>query len=177
MDLWRILDCGQLSSLIHESCGTQCAICFPRLFRESPWVSSSFDICINAEFLGLDIERFYGQRKLLAQRVPILQPRPQANGSAKVIPQVPSPLRGQGQMLSRARAFSDPPSTPSTPGGSTPFDSETDTDNEQELQHTCVNEGTTVSKLSHHDLRNRYFRRDTIVLHHLDIFRCVYLTC
>jgi|SRR5712672_1568279 len=175
MDLWRILDCGQLSGLVRESCSAQCTICLPCLFRESPWVSSSFDFCFhNFEFLALDIERFYGQRKLLAQRVPIPQLRPQANGSANIVPQVPSPLGGQ--ILSRARAFSDPPSTPSATGGSTPYDSETDTDNEQESQHTCVSEGSGVSKLSHHDLRNRYFRRDTIALYHLDIFRCASLT-
>lgn len=117
--------------------------------------------------LALDIERFYGQRKLLAQRVPILQPSPLANGSVNAVP-----LQGQARILARARAFSDPPSTPSATGASTPFDSETETDTELE----CYSEGTGVPRLSHHDLRNQYFRRDTIVLFNFDIFRFAFLT-
>lgn len=118
--------------------------------------------------LALDIERFYGQRKLLAQRVPILQPSPLANGSVNVEPSL-----GQA----RARAFSDPPSTPSTTGALTPFDSETETDTELDSQQTYYSEGTGVTRLSHHDLRNRYFRRDTIALFNFDIFRFAFLTC
>jgi hypothetical protein len=116
--------------------------------------------------LTLDIERFYGQRKLLAQRVPILQPSPVANGSVNAVPSQ------QARILARARAFSDPPSTPSATGPSTPFDSETETDTELD----CYSEGTGVPRLSHHDLRNRYFRRDTIVLFNFDIFRFAFLT-
>jgi phosphatidylethanolamine N-methyltransferase len=127
--------------------------------------------------LGLDIERFYGQPKLLAQRVPIPQSPPSANCSANVVPQVPSSLQGQGVTLARARAFSAPPSTPSFTGGLTPGDSETDSDTELDSQQTSINEGIGSTKLSHHDLRNRYFRKDTIVLSHLDVFRCASFTC
>ena len=121
--------------------------------------------------LVLDIERFYGQRKLLAQPVPIFQSSPQANGSSDVVPS-----RIQAQMLLRARAFSDPHSTPSMTGASTPFDSETEADTELDSQQTCVSDGPGSTRLSHHDLRNRYFRRDTIVLYHFDVFRCASLT-
>ena len=62
---------------------------------------------------------------------------------------------------------------PSGTGASTPFDSETEFDTELESQHTCGSEGSGPTRLSDHDLRNRYFRRDTIVLSHFDIFRCV----
>lgn len=120
---------------------------------------------------ALDIERFYGQPKLLAQRVPILQPTSLANCSANAVPQVRSSLQGQGERLARARALSAPPSTPSATGASTPFDSETDSDAELDSQQTCISEGIGSTKLSHHDLRNRYFRKDTIVLSHLDVFR------
>ena len=126
--------------------------------------------------LALDIERFYGQPKLLAQRVPIPQPTPLANCSANVVPQERSSLQGQGETLTRARSFSAPPSTPSTMGGLTPCDSETESDVEVDSQQTCINEGIGSTKLSHHDLRNRYFRKDTIVLSHLDVFRCASLT-
>jgi phosphatidylethanolamine N-methyltransferase len=126
--------------------------------------------------LALDIERFYGQPKLLAQRVPIPQPPPLANGSANEVPQLRSSLQGQGGALARARGLSDPPSTTSATEGSTPCDSETETDPELESQQTSISEGVGSTKLSHHDLRNRYFRRDTIVLLHLDVFRCASFT-
>lgn len=131
---------------------------------------------LDSDPLALDIERFYGQPKLLAQRVPIPQPPSLANLSANVVPQVHSSLRGQGEMLTRARAFSAPPSTPSATGGLTPFDSETESDAELDSQQTCISEGIGSTKLSHHDLRNRYFRKDTIVLSHLDVFRCAFFT-
>ena len=63
---------------------------------------------------------------------------------------------------------------PSSTGASTPFDSETEFDTELESQHTCVSEESGPTRLSDHDLRNRYFRRDTIVLSHFDVFRCVF---
>jgi phosphatidylethanolamine N-methyltransferase len=83
----------------------------------------------------------------------------------------PSSVQGKERTPARARAFSDPPSTPSVTQGSTPFDSEMETDSELESQQTCVIEGSGASQLSHHDLRNRYFRRDMIILFHLDVFR------
>lgn len=94
----------------------------------------------------------------------------------------------------RARAFSDPPSTPSATEGSTASDSEGETETELVLQrHTNgsavpmpklevppagtpplqIDRQRSSSPMSHHDLRNKYFRRDTILLFHLDIFRCV----
>ncbi len=125
--------------------------------------------------LAPDIERFYGQPKLLAQRVPIPQP-PLANCSANVVTQLRSSSRGQGDMLARARAFSDPTSTPSATEGLSPCDSEMESDAELESQQTSVSEGIGPTKLSHHDLRNRYFRKDTIVLSHFDVFRCASFT-
>jgi phosphatidylethanolamine N-methyltransferase len=116
--------------------------------------------------LALDIERFYGQRKLLAERVPILQPSRLVNGPADVVPS-----QRKVSILARARAFSDPHSTTSTPGASTPFESETETDTELDSQQAYVGEGTGITKLSGHDLHNQYFRRDTIVLFHFDVFR------
>jgi phosphatidylethanolamine N-methyltransferase len=126
----------------------------------------------NTDSLAPDIERFYGQPKLLAQRIPIPQPPPPADDLANVVPQVPFSFP---EMLARRRGLSDPPSTSSTTEGSTPCDSETETDAELEPHQTCISEAVGSTKLSHHDLRNRYFRRDTIVLFHLDVFRCASL--
>ncbi|KAH9993405.1 phospholipid methyltransferase-domain-containing protein [Russula vinacea] len=131
---------------------------YPVLFVSLAAHSAQFAFLVFFE--NPHIERFYGQPKLLAQRVPIPQPPPLANDSADVIPRIDSSLERQEGTLSRARAFSDPSSTSSVTEGSTPCDSETETDAELEQQTS-----------SHHDLRNRYFRRDTIVLSHLDVFR------
>ena len=122
--------------------------------------------------LALDIERFYGQPKLLAQRVPISQPPLLVNRPANMADQPPSSFQGQGETLARPRALSAPPITPLATGGLTPWDSETESDAELDSQQMCINEEIGSTKLSHHDLRNRYFRKDTIVLSHLDIFRC-----
>lgn len=137
----------------------------------------------------LDIERFYGQRKPLAQRVPIRRPSLPTISSTSALPLVPS---SPGQTPARARAFSDPPSTPSATEGSTASETEAETETELELQHgngiavpqpkvkaptaltppLQLERQRSSSPLSHHDLRNKYFRRDTIFLFHLDIFRC-----
>lgn len=137
----------------------------------------------------LDIERFYGQRKPLAQRVPIRRASLPTSSSTSTLPQV---TQSQLPTSARARAFSDPPSTPSATEGSTASESEGETETELVL-HRHSN-GSAVPKLevppavtpplqidrqrssspmSHHDVRNKYFRRDTILLFHLDIFRCV----
>lgn len=140
------------------------------------------------------IERFYGQRKPLAQRVPIRRPALPTSSSMSALPLVPTSPQSQGQIPSRARAFSDPPSTPSATEGSTASESEAETETELELQQSHIMNGTAVprpnvkappvatpplqlerqrssSPLSHHDMRNKYFRRDTIFLFHLDVFR------
>lgn len=140
------------------------------------------------------IERFYGQRKPLAQRVPIRRASLPTSSSTSALPEV---TQSQVQTPARARAFSDPPSTPSATEGSTASDSEGETETELKLQrHSHTNNGSAVSipipklnlppavtpplqlerqrsssPMSHHDLRNKYFRRDTILLFHLDVFR------
>ena len=160
--------------VLFVSLAAHCAQFAFLVFFENPrkWCGVLNFIVFDSDPLALDIERFYGQPKLLAQRVPILQLPPLANCSANVVPQVRPSLQGQGETLGRARAFSAPPSTPSTPGGLTPCDSETESDVELDSQQTCINGGIGSTKLSHHDLRNRYFRKDTIVLSRFDIFRC-----
>ncbi|KAH9068057.1 phosphatidylethanolamine N-methyltransferase [Lactarius deliciosus] len=103
-----------------------------------------------AQFAFLISSASMVQRKPLAQRVPIQRPTLPAISSTSVLPLVPSSPKSQGKIPARARAFSDPPSTPSATEGST---------------------ARSSSPQSHHDLRNKYFRRDTIFLLHLDIFR------
>ncbi|KAI0262700.1 phospholipid methyltransferase-domain-containing protein [Gloeopeniophorella convolvens] len=133
------------------------------------------------------IERFYGQRKPLAERVPIRRPAQLSNGSSSALPSAPStPPPLEIPPSSRARAFSDPPSTPSATEGSTASDTETETETEFDSpQHArddttpkmpsasppALEKKRSRSPMSHHDLRNRYFRRDTIFLLNLDVCR------
>ncbi|KAF8266058.1 phospholipid methyltransferase-domain-containing protein [Lactarius quietus] len=140
------------------------------------------------------IERFYGQRKPLAQRVPIRRASLPTSSSASTLPSVSSSLESQEQTPARARAFSDPPSTPSATEGSTASESEGETETEFVFQQSHAGNGSAAptrnvqmplaitpplqidrqrsdSPRSHHDLRNKYFRRDTIFLFHLDVFR------
>ncbi|KAI0290051.1 phospholipid methyltransferase-domain-containing protein [Russula brevipes] len=142
---------------------------YPVLFVSLAAHSAQFAFLVFFE--NPHIERFYGQRKLLAQRVPIRPSSPLAHGSMIAGRQSPSSVQEKERTPARARAFSDPSSTPSVTQGSTPFDSEMESDSEPESQQTCVTEASGASQLSHHDLRNRYFRRDTIILFHLDVFR------
>ncbi|KAI0062970.1 hypothetical protein BV25DRAFT_1907416 [Artomyces pyxidatus] len=111
------------------------------------------------------IERFYGQRKPLAERVPIRRATPDES------------------LPARARAFSDPAeimSTPSVTEGETASETETETELEglasrSRSPPTTSSRGLTKkrsrSPMSHHDLLNRYFRQDTIFLYNLDVFR------
>ena len=148
------------------------------------------------EWTALDIERFYGQRKPLAQRVPLRRASLPTSCSTSALPLECSSQSQAQPPPARARAFSDPPSTPSATEGSTASESEGETETETELllHRSHTSNGHAVPKpmpmpavitaplqlerqhssspQSLHDLRNRYFRRDTIVLFHLDIFRC-----
>ena len=45
LDLWNIPDRGQLPCVVREHCRPLCAICFSRLFRESPLVLSAIILC------------------------------------------------------------------------------------------------------------------------------------
>ena len=78
MDLCDILVCGQLPRLVREPCGALCAIYFSLVFFENSRKCCRVLIFTisNSDPLALDIERFYGQPKLLAQHVPIPQPPP-----------------------------------------------------------------------------------------------------
>ncbi|KAI0042743.1 hypothetical protein FA95DRAFT_1584332 [Auriscalpium vulgare] len=117
------------------------------------------------------IERFYGQRKPLAVRVPIQRPETRPPSA---------------DAIARQRAFSDPPlSTPSATEGETASDSETETEVDSNAasfdlrsrRPSPVSSARSLAKkrsrspMSYHDLLNRYFRKDTISVYNLDLFR------
>lgn len=138
--------------------------------------------------LHLDIERTYGQRKLLAQRSPIqLKTRKTQED-------------GHGRQASVSSIASTEASTPAATEGETATESEepyTEVETETEIE-----EGTPVQQpkrfslpsstssmssskenihrvpkrqiISQHDLFHRYFRKDTVLLHNVDLLRCVF---
>ena len=128
-------------------------------------------LLINVGFL--DIERKYGQRKLLAERVPVHK-RNMSSAS----------IASSTHILSYLDS-TDVLSTPSATEGETMTETETDIETEMEydgisskcttVQHTEKRSRSPV--ISHHDLLNRYFRQDTIFVHNFDVFRLVFFLC
>ncbi|KAI0028570.1 phospholipid methyltransferase-domain-containing protein [Vararia minispora EC-137] len=133
-----------------------------------------------AFFENPHIERFYGQRKPLAERVPLRRLSEQSTPADSSTPSESIPA-------SRSNVLADPAlidalSTPSVTEGETASDTEftyAETETEPEgasRRLSPVNLRTMPKKrsaeeLSAHDLLNRYFRRDTILLWNFDIFR------
>lgn len=127
----------------------------------------------------------YGQQKLLASRIPIVQ---HTEGSR--ILQTP---KARTRPLASVVDNLDTLSTPTPTDGETATDTDLDTETETECdvdQMECSTVNTNVAILSspklsssstksktraitQHDLLNRYFRNDTIMLHNLDLLRWV----
>ncbi|KAA1474122.1 hypothetical protein DENSPDRAFT_781124 [Dentipellis sp. KUC8613] len=124
------------------------------------------------------IERKYGQRKPLAERQP-LQKREVTTPSSASTPSRTRSLSEVSELLS----------TPSVTEGETATETELETETETEFEapaqrgkqtkpsgsvastSTLISKKRSKSPLSHHDLMNRYFRKDTLILQNFDIFR------
>lgn len=143
--------------------------------------------CFSDEFHHTDIERTYGQRKLLAHRTPLFP----ASTSRKAEESSGKSSHSHSRQASTASAATDT-STPAATEGETATESELETETETELEYETVRRrrrpdslssvstptiGSTVSKrarspvLSQHDLLNRYFRKDSILFHNIDLLR------
>ncbi|GJJ14041.1 hypothetical protein Clacol_008298 [Clathrus columnatus] len=117
------------------------------------------------------IERMYGQRKLIAQRIPLIPTNISRSSSISIPPTRP-----------RSRTETDPElSTPgATEGETSEPESEPDTEVDESYVPSPAN--PTLSNISKaktllqptmtvHDLMNIYFRKDTLIFYNLDIFR------
>lgn len=137
----------------------------------------------------IDIERTYGQRKPLAQRSPVLSATRHKAG--------PSSGSHSRQSSTTSIASVDLATPSATEGESATETDEllTETETETEFETSAVNRTakrrstrvfTSTSAgseevprrsgsplLSQHDLLNRYFRKDTILLHNIDLLRYV----
>ena len=137
----------------------------------------------------IDIERTYGQRKPLAQRSPLL---PKASRKLEGAPETHTRTSSVSSVAS-----TDAP-TPAVTEGETATESEevyTETETEQENErspsrrakrHSGLGLSNVSSReespkgaskriqvISQHDLFHRYFRKDTVFLHNVDLLRYV----
>ena len=148
--------------------------------------------CYNSSRLA-DIERTYGQRKLLAQRTPFV---PAASRKAAGDG---TPLKDHLRSASVSSTLSISSTTPSATEGETATetdgpdtDSDSGTENEarsfSRTRKTRADSDTRFtssstysvdvpprdqSPVSQHDLFNRYFRKDVVLFHNLDLLRYV----
>lgn len=152
--------------------------------------------CERWSAISTDIERTYGQRKLLAHRTPLF-PTATPKASAQ---QVSDNHTRKASAISAASAELSTPSVTEgesaaeTDGPQTEYEDESDTENEtpgaimsrrkgrQTSSSSYASEPVSrandfnaprrnKSPVSQHDLFNRYFRKDAILLHNIDLLR------
>jgi phosphatidylethanolamine N-methyltransferase len=126
----------------------------------------------------------YGQRKAIAKRTP-LRPRVKTTPGTSSTPTATASPAEPGYTSS----------TPSATEGDTATETDIETETETELDiealvggrrragHQAQPSNTTLDgrlsppkpkkPMSEHDLLNKYFRRDTVVLKNIDLFRCI----
>lgn len=161
-------------------------------FFENPRTFSTPDLQL---FLtcSADIERTYGQRKILAQRIPIM-PRHRKSGSLDGQLVSPAPgawNRGHGptgsvsSISSFASDQADLP-TPAPTEGDTATEAELETERETDFEMDVTShsqrtpypaeqpscgENILPTPASQHDLMNNYFRKDTLIVSNVDPLR------
>jgi phosphatidylethanolamine N-methyltransferase len=112
----------------------------------------------------------YGERKPIALRKPI------STSEAKKIQKV----KRSSQLLPSVEDNTDHLSTPPATEGETATDTETETECEGKASDTLRSYRPTQpiileSAISQHDLHHKYFRRDVVILHNIDLLRQVRL--
>lgn len=132
------------------------------------------NICILIVIVA-DIERTYGQRKLLAQRTPLFPARGRkASGDSGNV--------SHSRQESHDSVVST--DTPAATDGETATDTELETETETEpvvmpSRREKAHKGSSTNSMSaaspaqsQHDLLNQYFRKDAILFHNIDLLRC-----
>ena len=148
----------------------------------------------------VDIERTYGQRKILAQRIPIMPRHKKSESVDEQLAFSASGARYRGHVptgsvssISSISSFTsdqiDLP-TPAPTEGDTATETELETERETDVEAeiTPRSQGSTlpVEQLSYsplpggstpptpasqHDLMNNYFRKDTLLISNVDLLR------
>lgn len=133
----------------------------------------------------IDIERTYGQRKLLAQRIPLM---PRSRKSKSDSEETDAP-RGRSQSISDPAELSTPANTEGESATETDLETETESETTPPsrglplpltprgsiigLNGTRKQRTPSPAPMSQHDLMNTYFRKDALLFSNIDLFRCV----
>ena len=175
--LWSLPYCWKLCSLVRQHGRTRCPIRFSRILRKpsyvyfisSPGSRSRFHSPNRSLSTRADIERLYGERKLLAERKPL---------PVNVVQ-----CLQRAAALQRNRSFSAA-SASSSAGVSEETAIEPEGPEFDRMSSSTstggIGNGTTgadtptsMAKVTKHDLLNQYFRKDVVVWSNLDWFRYV----
>ena len=120
-----------------------------------------------------DIERLYGERKLLAERKPLPLSGVQSLQRAAAIQRHRSFSATSASSAAISEETAIEPIEPDGPGFDGPgFDMRTGGMGTRSGADTP----TRTAKITKHDLLNQYFRKDVVVWSNLDWFRCVLLS-
>jgi len=144
-----------------------------------------------------DIERTYGQRKILAQRIPMM-PRRRKSGSIDEQLACPTPGARNGTHVPTGSVSSissfvsdqaDQPMLAPTEGDAATeaeLETERETDIETDIAHRSrrthlpveppphiplLDKNSPATPASQHDLMNSYFRKDTLFMSNIDLLR------
>lgn len=140
------------------------------IFFENPRTSFYVFLQIRGVEVALDIERMYGQRQPIAVRKPLAP-----TGPRKRTPPPPSQPDG-------ADGLSTPPATEGETASETELETEVEADvhapKPRKRRHTprlssdsLPGTAAPPKPVSEHDLYHKYFRRDVVGLHNIDLLR------
>ena len=168
--LWPLPYCGQLRPPVRQYGRARRPIRLSRTLRKPSYVLAvilAFALPNVSLSTHADIERLYGERKLLAERKPIPPSAVQYLQHAAAIEHAATTQRNR--------------SSSATSVSSTDVSEETALDPDGPMCDRAAGLGnvtpgadtpTRTAKVTKHDLLNQYFRKDVVVWSNLDWFRC-----
>ena len=168
--LWPLPYCGQLCPPVRQHGCARCPIRLSRTLRKPSYVHAAvlaFALLNVSLTTHTDIERLYGERKLLAERKPIPPSAVQYLQHAAAIQRAAATQRNRSSSatsVSSAGISEETAIDPDGPG----FDRAGGLGNVT----PGVDTPTRTAKVTKHDLLNQYFRKDVVVWSNLDWFRC-----
>ena len=125
-----------------------------------------------------DIERMYGQRKLIAQRIPVVTPKAigTADDNSDVnqcgVDDLPVPAMTDDETATDTELETETEAEANVEAEMPPSSRKKDQDSTSGSSGTGQSNSVPQKKIvSQHDLFNKYFRRDTVILKNIDILR------
>lgn len=144
-------------------------------------ISNSFTIVLFTD--RLDIERYYGKPKAIAKRIPVIPSSVRANGTLTCPNETPTKdtaaitmVETETELESETEDEDGPNHVKSgekTRSKAIPSRHRSTPSNASSGSTNGDSPSRKKQVLSQHDLLNKYFRRDTVVLKNLDLLRSV----